>query len=154
MSAHRGADYGYYSSPDDYPRPRNYRWSSYTVFEKMPLLQEQLQSVPGLNRLESFSLALGLLDWKIVILPCLKTLCLGNAAYVTLPLDKSILHECPRGSKAENLVKFLDRLPNLKHLELRSINGRGSTGNDCYRAQGHIYMSDLYTFLEAAPTIE
>jgi hypothetical protein len=79
--------------PDDYPRPRNYRWSSYTVFEKMPLLQEQFQSVPGLNRLESFSLALGLLDWKIVTLPCLKTLCLGNAAYVALPLDKSILHE-------------------------------------------------------------
>jgi hypothetical protein len=79
--------------PDDYLRPRNYRWSSYTVFEKMPLLQEQLQSVPGLNRLESFSLALRLLDWKIVTLPCLKTLCLGNAAYVALPLDRSILHE-------------------------------------------------------------
>jgi hypothetical protein len=63
-------------------------------------------------------------------------------------------NECPRGSKAENLVKFLNRLPNLKHLELRSINGQGSTGNDYYRAQGHIYMSDLYSFLEAAPSIE
>jgi hypothetical protein len=138
-------------------------WGRYTVFDGMPLLQEQFQSVPGLKRLDSFWLEVGTLGWKIDTLPCLKTLCLGNAAYVALPRDKSMalnvthlvlrLYECPLFSKAENIGKLLNRLPNLKHLELLSIQGR-LTRQDAYQAQGFIYMDHLNACLKAASSIE
>ncbi|KAI4632712.1 hypothetical protein J4E80_000069 [Alternaria sp. BMP 0032] len=56
-----------------------------TVFDKLPIRSEKLVDLPCFSKLTSIYLSHGHLDWAIITLPTLHTLCMGSKATVQLP---------------------------------------------------------------------
>ncbi|KAI2480249.1 hypothetical protein Ptr902_08430 [Pyrenophora tritici-repentis] len=105
--------------------------TSLPIFHMLPL-RDQFAAIPGLSQLSSLHPSHGHLDWAIITLPTLDTLCLGAEATIQLPCKDNtapniltVILESQRrvtDSELNEKCTFLTCLPNLRSMTLNSHN--------------------------------
>jgi hypothetical protein len=128
-------------------------WGCQISKRMFPHLQD-LTLVPGLAKIETISLNYGELRWPVLTLPSLKHVFIGTAARLEPPKPSHLaasnitsLTLCFTRSNYIDLPPLVRRMINLKTLVLASYGG-------IFHRSGQCSVDDIYSALDAAPTIE